>query len=127
MSNAWHHFQAGGWAMWVIVIWVGLSFGVVFVLTSWLRRLWQRRSELQQKTWVLAAVLAGIGLVGAWGTLLGLAKAFAAVGGESIDPSQKARILAEGISEAMNCTAFGILFGLPSALALAVLTKKKPD
>src|SRR5712692_8671798 len=40
-------------------------------------------------------------LSGLFGTITGLIKAFGAVGGESVDPSQKARILAEGISEAM--------------------------
>jgi hypothetical protein len=39
-----------------------------------------------------------------------------AVSGESVDPTQKARILAQGISEAMNCTAVGALaLTLPSA------------
>ncbi|HVY32467.1 MAG TPA: hypothetical protein VHB79_38280 [Polyangiaceae bacterium] len=38
-------------------------------------------------------------------------KAFGAVGGEGVDPSQKARILAEGISEAMNCTRSVCWFG----------------
>ena len=42
---------------------------------------------------------------------MGVLNSFGAVAGESVDPSQKARILAEGISEAMNCTAFA-LFGL---------------
>ena len=47
-------------------------------------------------------------LSGLLGTIAGLIKSFGAVGGESVDPSQKARILAEGIAEAMNCTAFGL-------------------
>jgi biopolymer transport protein ExbB/TolQ len=42
-------------------------------------------------------------------------------GGESVDPSQKARILAEGISEAMNCTAFGLVIGILSLIAFACL------
>jgi biopolymer transport protein ExbB/TolQ len=45
------------------------------------------------------------------GTVAGLVKAFGAVAGESVDPSQKARILAEGISQAMNCTAFALVMG----------------
>jgi biopolymer transport protein ExbB/TolQ len=73
---------------------------------------------------MLVLAVGALVLFGALGTLAGLVKAFAAVGGESVDPSQKARILAEGTSEAMNCTAFGILFGVPSAIALALLTRK---
>jgi hypothetical protein len=50
--------------------------------------------------------------------------AFAAVGGESVDPSQKACILAEGISEAMNCTAFGLLSAIVALMGFAFLNGK---
>ncbi len=63
-------------------------------------------------------------LLGGAGTLVGLVKAFGAVGGESVDPSQKARVLAEGISEAVNCTAFGLIAWLPSVVVLTLLLKK---
>lgn len=63
-------------------------------------------------------------LSGLFGTIVGLIKAFAAVGGESVDPSQKARILAEGISEAMNCTAFGLLAAITCLLGFGVLNGK---
>ena len=57
-------------------------------------------------------------LSGLFGTIVGLIKAFGAVGGESVDPSQKARILAEGISEAMNCTAFGLMSAIVALMGL---------
>nr|PZN22926.1 MAG: MotA/TolQ/ExbB proton channel family protein [Pseudomonadota bacterium] len=63
-------------------------------------------------------------LSGLFGTIVGLIKAFGAVGGESVDPSQKARILAEGISEAMNCTAFGLLAAITALVGFAVLNGK---
>ena len=63
-------------------------------------------------------------LCGLFGTIVGLIKAFAAVGGESVDPSQKARILAEGISEAMNCTAFGLLSAIVALMGFAFLNGK---
>jgi biopolymer transport protein ExbB/TolQ len=63
-------------------------------------------------------------LCGLFGTIVGLIKAFGAVGGESIDPSQKARILAEGISEAMNCTAFGLLAAIVALMGFAFLNNK---
>ncbi len=53
-------------------------------------------------------------------TIHGLRMAFAAV--ESDDPSQKARILAEGISEAMNATAFVIALLFVELVLLLVLT-----
>lgn len=60
-------------------------------------------------------------LSGLLGTILGLIKSFGAVGGESVDPSQKARILAEGISEAMNCTAFGLFSAIVALIGYAFL------
>src|SRR5690606_19231482 len=63
-------------------------------------------------------------LCGLFGTIIGLIKAFGAVGGERVDPSQKARILAEGISEAMNCTAVGLLAGIVAVMGFAVLNGK---
>lgn len=63
-------------------------------------------------------------LSGLFGTIVGLIKAFGAVGGESVDPSQKARILAEGISEAMNCTAFGLISAIIALCGFAVMQGK---
>src|SRR3954462_3213277 len=63
-------------------------------------------------------------LCGLFGTIIGLIKAFGAVGGESVDPSQKARILAEGISEAMNCTAFGLISAITALVGFAFLNGK---
>jgi len=63
-------------------------------------------------------------LSGLFGTIVGLIKAFGAVGGESVDPSQKARILAEGISEAMNCTAFGLISAITALSGFAIMQGK---
>ena len=49
-------------------------------------------------------------LAGLLGTITGLIKAFAGVAG--VDPSMKATMLSKGISEAMNCTAFGLFTGI---------------
>jgi hypothetical protein len=45
-------------------------------------------------------------------------------GGESLDPSQKARILGEGIAQAMNSVVLGVALWLPSAITLTVLLRK---
>ncbi len=63
-------------------------------------------------------------LCGLFGTIVGLITAFGAVGGENVDPSQKARILAEGISEAMNCTAFGLISAIVALMGFAFLNGK---
>ena len=62
-------------------------------------------------------------LTGAFGTAAGLIMAFGAVGGESVDPSQKARVLAEGIATAMNCTSFASLVWLASAVTLFLVNR----
>src|SRR5260370_66283 len=70
---------------------------------------------------LLATLLMFSGLLG---TVSGLITRFGAVSGESVDPSQKARILAEGISEAMNCTAFGLIVAITGLIGYAVLNGK---
>jgi biopolymer transport protein ExbB len=71
------------------------------------------------------ALLANLSMLsGLLGTVSGLIVSFGAVSGESVDPSQKARILAEGISEAMNCTAFGLIVAILGLVAFAVLNGK---
>lgn len=63
-------------------------------------------------------------LTGLFGTVLGLIKSFGAVSKPGVDQAQKATILAEGISEAMNCTAFGLLVAISGLLGFAVLNGK---
>jgi len=64
-------------------------------------------------------------LSGLLGTITGLIAAFGAVGGHgggpSIDPGKKAELLAAGISEAMNCTAFGLMVAIIGLIAFALL------
>lgn len=107
---------------WLILALLGASAAV------WLsRRSWRRRKVLPFRTRLVAALVAASAMVGGLGTVIGLVKAFGAVGRESVDPSQKARILAEGISEAMNCTAFGMVVGLPSIIVLMVMMRRHND
>lgn len=80
--------------------------------------------KINKRTGLLAMFANLAMLCGLFGTIVGLIKAFGAVGGESIDPSQKARILAEGISEAMNCTAFGLLAAIVALVGFALLNNK---
>ncbi len=61
-------------------------------------------------------------LAGLLGTITGLIKSFAGVAG--VDPSQKATLLSKGISEAMNCTAFGLAVGIMGLAAFAWLNGK---
>jgi biopolymer transport protein ExbB/TolQ len=77
--------------------------------------------KLSARTGFLALLANLAMLSGLLGTVSGLISSFGAVSGESVDPSQKARILAEGISEAMNCTAFGLIVAIIALIGFAVL------
>jgi biopolymer transport protein ExbB len=184
MSSMWHHFQMGGWAMYIILFWMICAIAViaeravylygssinkdVFLATMQkcilagdvakavkmcsaanapLARIVQaglvkvnrpdeevqaamdegalkEMPKINKRTGYLAMYANLAMLSGLFGTIVGLIKAFGAVGGESVDPSQKARILAEGISEAMNCTAFGLLSAICALVGFAVLNGK---
>jgi biopolymer transport protein ExbB len=77
---------------------------------------------IERRTGYLAMIGNVATLAGLLGTIVGLIHSFSAVGG--VDPSQKATLLAKGISEAMNCTAFGLLVGIVSLLFFSVLNGK---
>ncbi len=184
MSGMWHHFTAGGWAMWIILFWLICAIATiaersvylfgssinkdVFLATMQkcilagdvakavkmcsaanapLARIVQaglvkvnrpdeevqaamdeaalrEMPKISKRTGFLAMFSNLAMLSGLFGTIVGLIKAFEAVGGESVDPSQKARILAEGISEAMNCTAFGLLSAIVALIGFSVLNGK---
>ncbi|MBW2526533.1 MAG: MotA/TolQ/ExbB proton channel family protein [Deltaproteobacteria bacterium] len=80
--------------------------------------------KVTQRTGYLALLANLAMLSGLLGTVTGLIKAFGAVSAKSVDPSQKATILAQGISEAMNCTAFGLGVAIIALLGFAVLNGK---
>lgn len=61
-------------------------------------------------------------LLGLLGTLQGLIKSFTAVSG--LDPTQRAQILAKGISVAMNTTAYGLFVAVFVLFMYAVLNNR---
>jgi len=75
--------------------------------------------QLEKRTGYLAMLGNLATLAGLLGTITGLIKAFAGVAG--VDPSQKATLLSKGISEAMNCTAFGLTTGIIGLASFAWL------
>jgi biopolymer transport protein ExbB len=78
--------------------------------------------QVEKRTGYLAMLGNLATLTGLLGTISGLIKSFAGVAG--VDPSQKATLLSKGISEAMNCTAFGLATGIIGLAAFAWLNGK---
>lgn len=69
------------------------------------------------------AMLANVStMVGLLGTIFGLIAAFAAVA--AADPEQKSIMLANGISMAMNTTAFGLVSAIPLLIIHSILTSR---
>jgi len=75
--------------------------------------------KLEKRTGYLAMLGNLATLAGLLGTITGLIKSFAGVAG--VDPSMKATMLSKGISEAMNCTAFGLGTGIVGLATFAWL------
>jgi biopolymer transport protein ExbB len=75
--------------------------------------------KLEVRTGYLAMLGNAAMLAGLLGTVSGLISCFEAVA--TVNPADKATILANGISEAMNCTGFGLLTAIPALVAFSVL------
>ncbi len=76
--------------------------------------------QLEKRTPYLALLSNIATLFGLLGTIMGLIAAFGAVATAS--PAEKASLLAASISEAMSCTAFGLMTAIPLLLFHARLT-----
>jgi biopolymer transport protein ExbB len=81
--------------------------------------------QLEKRTHYLATFANLATLLGLLGTVSGLIHAFAAVA--TVNPADKANLLSASISEAMNCTAFGLMTAVPILLAHAFLQTKTSE
>lgn len=78
--------------------------------------------KIEHRTGYLALIANLAMLSGLLGTVTGLIAAFGAVA--NADSASKATMLAKGISEAMNCTAFGLLAAIIALIGFALLNGK---
>ncbi len=104
---------------WLAVLAI-LTLPALSVVGAWLgaRKLSKRADVPRFVRWAaFTLVVPGAAFI-ALGLVSGLLVGFGRVSGEAVEPSQKARRLAEGISEAMNCGAVGFLFAVVAALWL---------
>jgi biopolymer transport protein ExbB len=77
---------------------------------------------LEKRTHYLATFANLATLLGLLGTVSGLIHAFTAVA--TANPAEKANLLAASISEAMNCTAFGLMIAVPVLFIHSFLQSK---
>ena len=61
-------------------------------------------------------------LMGLLGTIVGMIRSFAAI--SSLDQATKATMLAQGISEAMNATAYGLIVAIPTLVMYSILQNR---
>jgi biopolymer transport protein ExbB/TolQ len=77
---------------------------------------------LQKRTHYLGLLANLCTLVGLLGTIFGLQEAFSAL--ENADPSQKSKLLAKGITLALNATALGLISAMICMSAFTWLGSK---
>ena len=78
--------------------------------------------QMEKRTHYLATFANLATLLGLLGTVNGLIHAFTAVA--TANPAEKANLLAASISEAMNCTAFGLMVAVPLLFTHSFLQSK---
>ncbi len=81
--------------------------------------------RLEKRTPYLATLANIATLLGLLGTIIGLIAAFTAVA--NADPAEKATLLSQSISVAMNTTAFGLMVAIPLLLLHAYLQTKTTE
>ena len=81
--------------------------------------------QLERRTHYIATFANVITLVGLLGTIIGLIKAFTAV--STVNPAEKAELLAASISIAMNNTAFALMVAIPFLLIHAFLQARASE
>lgn len=82
----------------------------------------EETEQIEKRTGFLAMIANVATLAGLLGTITGMIKSFAAV--SQANPMEKATLLSNGISEAMNTTAFGLIVAIPTLLIYSVLANR---
>jgi len=82
----------------------------------------EENAILERRTGFLAMTGNVATLMGLLGTIVGMIKSFASVA--QANPMEKAALVSQGISEAMNCTAFGLIVAIPALVMYAILQNR---
>lgn len=82
-------------------------------------------AKLEKRTPLLSMIGNVSTLIGLLGTITGMIKSFSAV--SMATGAEKATILSTGISEAMNCTAYGLVVAIPALVMFSVLNSRSHE
>jgi biopolymer transport protein ExbB len=82
----------------------------------------EAHEQIQNRTPYIATIANVATLLGLFGTIVGLIHSFEAVG--TANAQEKAKLLAAGISTAMNATMMGLAVAIPSMIAFSYLMNK---
>ena len=82
----------------------------------------EETSRVEKRIGFLAMFANVATLMGLLGTITGLIHSFAAIA--NANPAEKATILSQGISLAMNTTAYGLIVAVPALIMYAVLQNR---
>lgn len=82
----------------------------------------EETSRIEKRIGLLAMMANVATLLGLLGTIVGMIRSFGSIA--STNGAEKARLLAEGISEAMNATAYGLIVAVPALVMFAILQNR---
>jgi biopolymer transport protein ExbB len=80
--------------------------------------------KLKERTNYLSMLANVATLTGLMGTIYGLILSFASVGVPGIPESEKSKLLANGISTAMNTTIFGLMVAIPTLILYTYISNR---
>ncbi len=80
--------------------------------------------KLKERTNYLSMLANVATLTGLMGTIYGLILSFTAVSGEGVPEAEKSKVLAKGISTAMNTTIFGLMVAIPTLIAYTFISNQ---
>jgi biopolymer transport protein ExbB/TolQ len=82
----------------------------------------EENSRIENRLGFLPTLANVATLMGLLGTIVGLIQSFAAI--SNANGAEKARLLADGVSVAMNTTAYGLIVAVPALVMYAVLQNR---
>lgn len=80
--------------------------------------------KLKERTNYLSMLANVATLTGLMGTIYGLILSFQAVGSDTVSAADKSKLLAQGISTAMNTTIFGLMVAIPTLIVYTFISNR---